>query len=69
MEYLIILALFTLLLFFALQKKGEHIYNSNLINPQTSTLLKAFCCILIVCHHYALRTDGGIIRRIVAMGG
>lgn len=63
--------MFILLLYFSLQKNGECIKTNNIvqINPQTSTLLKAFCCILIVCHHYALRTDGGIIRRITAMGG
>ena len=71
MEYLIVSVIFILFLWLSLAKSDERnkVYNSNLINPQTSTLLKAFCCILIVCHHYALRTDGGITRRIVAMGG
>ncbi len=71
MEYLIVSVIFIFFFWFSLVKSDERnkVYNSNLINPQTSTLLKAFCCILIVCHHYALRTDGRIIRRIVAMGG
>lgn len=71
MEYLVILAIFTLFTFLSLKKNGEcrKTYDNVRIKSQTSTLLKAFCCILIVCHHYALRTDGGIIRRIIAMGG
>lgn len=70
MEYLVVLALFVLFLKFSLAKEDSCQKKSSiLIGIQTSTLLKAFCCILIICHHYALRTDGGIIRRITAMGG
>lgn len=70
MEYLVVLALFVLFLKLSLAKEDSSQKKSSiLIGIQTSTLLKAFCCILIICHHYALRTDGGIIRRITAMGG
>ena len=70
MEYLVVLALFVLFLKLSLAKEVSSPPKSSiLIGFQTSALLKAFCCILIVCHHYALRTDGGVIRRITAMGG
>lgn len=49
---------------------GKNKYrNNSIIYPETSSLQKAFCCILIVCHHFSLRADGGIIRRLFAMGG
>ncbi|WP_297700839.1 acyltransferase [uncultured Fibrobacter sp.] len=43
---------------------------NSFISKETSAFFKAFCCVIIVLHHFSLRYEnGGLISSLVAVGG
>lgn len=40
-----------------------------IISPDTSQVLKAVCCIIIVLHHFALRRQDITVLKPISMGG
>lgn len=49
---------------------GENNLNKrSAVFSDTSLLLKALCCLVIICHHYALRVDGGPLNTLLRIGG
>ena len=68
-EYHLWMLVLCVAIFFSLQKRKEPTIQSQIISKDTSIVLKAICCIVIILHHYGLRIGNVIISRILAIGG
>lgn len=68
-ENLLVFLFFVILFLLSLKKRSAKVCNDGQISPETSTALKAFCCILIIMHHYAMRVHGGFLGAVLAVGG
>ena len=61
-EYFIVVMLLAMAILFSLTKKTVMTDNSCLISPDTSHIMKAVCCILIILHHWAFRVHSPLIE-------
>lgn len=70
-EYFIVVLLITFITFLSLKSKKEVVRDTTvLILPSTSHVLKAYCCIIIILHHWALRYPTPIMDGILTnIGG
>lgn len=66
-EYLLIFSLFTFCFYFSIKEEKSNVLS--IVHPHTSIFLKAFCCLVIIVHHYALRKEGGIVNHVFEIGG
>lgn len=66
-EYLLIFGVFFICVIISTREGGDS--NKCIVYPDASSLLKALCCLVIVCHHFALRTTGGFANTILEIGG
>lgn len=69
LEYVAIFAVFAILLKFSIVQHSGGGKIRTAILQDTSTSLKAMCCLIIICHHYALRTEGGVLDFALGLGG
>lgn len=67
-EYLLIFGTFAICAYISIWGKKSNA-PSCIFYPHTSIFLKALCCLVIVCHHFALRSDAGIVNRALEIGG
>lgn len=69
-ECIIVLLLFLICCLFSISKNNNSNRENSLIGKDVSTILKAFCCIFIVLHHYSLRyTDFALFPFFRDIGG
>ncbi len=54
-EYFIVVMLLAMTILFSLRKKADVVGSTCLISQDTSHIMKAMCCILIILHHWAFR--------------
>ena len=68
-EYVITFTLFLTMFKFSIGGGENNLNRCSVVFSETSLTLKALCCLVIICHHYALRVEGGPLNTLLRIGG